>query len=111
KGECMKISEVPMLTADECEIKLNDVVYDFHFDQKYRTEAYEGNIRAYRVISVNESSRHYRLRCEKGCESEHSFKSGCERNKYYSQIGNAKSALKARALKEAQSTQSEIDKK
>ena len=71
------ISDVPMLTHDECEIKLNGIVYGYSYDNGYSFEGTcKPEIVVYRVISVNQSARHFRVRCAKGCETEFSYAKG-----------------------------------
>lgn len=90
----MSIKEVPMLTADEKEIKLNAIVYKGHWSSGYNFSK-EGKfeIEAYRVISVDNSRRHFRLRCKNGCESEYQFSKGCVRDQIFGKIENVKEKI------------------
>jgi hypothetical protein len=86
----MKISEVPMLTTDEYEIELNSILYSIEWSSGYnwKGEA-KWKVNAHRVIYINSASRSFRTRCANGCETEHHFSKGCDRNKLYGSFQNA----------------------
>ncbi len=90
----MSIKEIPMLTADEKEIKLNAIVYKGHWSSGYNFSK-EGKfeIEAYRVISVDNSRRHFRLRCKNGCESEYQFSKGCSSQQIFGSIEKLKEKI------------------
>lgn len=88
------IKDVPMLTADEQEIKVNSVLFTTEWSSGYDWSK-EGKavIESYRVISVNNSARHFRTRCSKGCEQEHQVSKGCSRTRLWGSIENARKEL------------------
>lgn len=88
--EEIKISQVPMLTVDECEIHLNSVLYTAEWKSGYNWDGTAGgSVEAHRVISVNQAARFFRTRCEKGCETEHRLAGGCSRKQYFGTFINA----------------------
>lgn len=87
-----KISEVPMLTADECEVTLGMILFQYEFQgDRYKKPAI-AEVSAHRVISLDASKRHFRTRCIKGCEAEHSFSKGCNRTRIFGTLEGAKGA-------------------
>lgn len=84
------IKDVPMLTADGAEITLNRVLYEVKWSSGYGFKGKgELSFEAHRVISVDNTRRFFRTRCKKGCETEHTLKSGCVKPLYRS-FGSAK---------------------
>ena len=74
------IKDVPMVTVDQVEIRLNSILYKAEWSSGYGFDR-EGKARveAYRVISIDNSHRHFRLRCMNGCETSYSFEKSCAR--------------------------------
>lgn len=86
-----KLSDVPMMTADQQPITINKIIYDFDYSAG---RSFEGvckiQINPYRVISVNNQQRNYVVRCSKGCETMVVLKDGCARQRYWGSFVNAK---------------------
>lgn len=91
-----KISEVPMMTVDEYEIVQNSIVYSFDWDRGYGFSGkVSAEVKAFRVISVNNASRHYRLRSAKGCEIEVHLSKQCA--DYYGSLSSIKKKISEKA--------------
>jgi hypothetical protein len=90
----MSIKDVPMLTSDEKEITLNGLLYRVSWSSGYGFKK-EGKfeIEALRVISLDNSNRHFRTRCVKGCESTFKFSEGCNRERLFGTLEAAKREL------------------
>lgn len=92
KGERMKkVSEINMI-LDEKELQVNELFYtpkpikmgnDYHNNFKGRGDI---EIEAWRVITVNNTHRHFRVRNASGCEREYSLKDGCICDNLYSTV-------------------------
>lgn len=90
----MSIKDVPMATADEHDISLNQIVFTIDWDSGYGFERQgKFSIEALRIISVDNTRRFFRARCIKGCEMEFSYAKGCDRRKVYGDIQNARNAV------------------
>lgn len=88
------IKDVPMLTTDEQEITLNAILYTVEWSSGYNwSKEGKAKIESYRVISVNNSARHFRTRCANGCEQNHEFSKGCSRQQLFGTIGAARKEL------------------
>lgn len=97
----ISIKDVPMVTDDQHEIRLNDVLYTAEWTTGYDFKK-EGKfkIEAHRVISVNNSARHFRTRCMNGCETSHEFSKGCSRQRLYGDIESAKKYAEERMIED-----------
>lgn len=88
------IKDVPMLTTDEQEITLNAILYTVEWSSGYNwSKEGKAKIESYRVISVNNSARHFRTRCSSGCEQNHEFSKGCSRQQLFGTIDAARKEL------------------
>lgn len=102
-----KISEVPML-VDEKEVEVNAIFYRAlgkNMGSCYK-KSFQGRgeveIEPWRVITVNNTHRHFRVRNIKGCEEEWSLKDGCI-------CGNLKATLDAARKDAFKMFQDDID--
>jgi len=91
----MSIKDVPMMTVDEVEINLNSLVYlgDWSSGYNFNKEG-EVKIDAWRVISVDNSHRHFRIRSAKGCEREFHFSKGCSRENLFGTLKACKDRIR-----------------
>lgn len=97
----MSIKEIPMLTSDEVEIELNTIIYTTSWSSGYGFKGKaEYKIIPHRVISVDNSRRHFRVRCLKGCETEYQYAKGCSRENLFGRLSSAKEYLQRDILKD-----------
>lgn len=92
------LKNVPMMTADEVEIKLNSVLYRPYWTSGYsfKGEA-KGEIEALRVYFVNNTHRQFRARCIRGCETVFKMSEGCSTEKLFGKLENAIESLVEKA--------------
>lgn len=104
------IKDVPMLTADEYEIKVNSVLFTTEWSSGYNwSKEGKATIESYRVISVNNSARHFRTRCSKGCEQEHQVSKGCSRIKLWGSIEAARKEVLVLIDKDADKAMKKVE--
>ena len=95
-----KISEITIMGPGEKEVVSNAIFYKIGSKgMGYQsgvsfTGSGEVSIVPYRVITVNTSARHFRLRNLKGCEYEYSLKDGCIKDLYATLADARKAAEK-----------------
>jgi len=96
----MKISEVPM-QVDGKDVIINEIFYKANpidMGHQYQKDSFSGRgeveIEPWRVISTNNSVRHFRLRNASGCEVVYSLKDGCICENIYSTIEQARIRVK-----------------
>lgn len=89
-----KISEVAMV-LDGIDVVVNGIFYkpvSENMGRRYK-RSFDGSgevkIEPWRVITTNNTHRHFRLRNAKGCEVEYSLKDGCICDNMYSTVERA----------------------
>lgn len=84
------LKDIPMLTSDEVEIKLDTILYRAVWNSGYGFEA-KGtfDVEALRVFNVNNSNRIFRVRCARGCEEVFKVADGCSSPALFGKFTNA----------------------